>query len=230
MFKKVLMLIGVAALLAACQDSVSRNQNARILAVGDSLMSWNSSWGSSIPDVMQKELGETVVDRSISGAWMNTRKGYEDKSGVNIPYQYEEGDWDWVVVSGGGNDLLFGCGCGFCDKVLDRLISEDGLTGQIPDFFRRIRDDGAQVLYTGYLRSPNLLTPIEHCKAEGDELEARVARLASQEPGIVYASMQHIVPPGGISYFSADLIHPSRKSSRLMGERLAEIIRDFDGR
>lgn len=230
MFKNALFLVALLVGLAACQSAIPKDSQVRILAIGDSLMAWNSVFGSSIPQVIEKELKEPVIDRSVSGARILTRDFNPNKKGFAVPYQYEPGNWDWVVITGGGNDLLFGCGCGRCDKVLNQLISKDGMTGQIPDLFRRIRGDGARVLYSGYLRSPKLLTPIEHCKNDGDELEARIARLAGQEEGIVFASMAHIVPPGGLSYFAPDLIHPSRKSSRLIGERLARIIRDYDAK
>lgn len=225
-----IVLIFIAAFVAACQEQVSRNDGARILAVGDSLMAWNSAFGNSIPHVIEERLGEPVVDRSVRGAWMTVRNVDDPERGINIPQQYVPGDWDWVIVNGGGNDLLFGCGCGVCDGILDRMISKDGLSGQIPTFARRVRDNGARVLFTGYLRSPGLLTPIEHCKNEGDELEARLTRLAQQEDGIVFVSNKDVVPNGGITYFSPDLIHPSRKSSRIIGARLATVITDFDSR
>lgn len=42
----------------------------------------------------------------------------------------------------------------------------------------------------GYLRSAGIDTPIEHCKDEGDELEARIARLAARVEGVHYLSMR----------------------------------------
>ncbi|WP_425044794.1 SGNH/GDSL hydrolase family protein [Primorskyibacter sp. S87] len=230
MLKKLIVFGAVMAALASCQESVSRNESARILAIGDSLMTWNSTLGKSVPHVIEKELKEPVVDRAVSGAWMTTRNNGGDGKGFSIPYQYVEGDWDWVVINGGGNDLLFGCGCGKCDGVIDEMISEDGTTGQIPEFLRRVRDDGARVLYFGYLRSPGLLTPIEHCKNDGNELETRLVRFATEEEGVIFATMADVVPKGGLSYFSPDLIHPSRKSSRKIGQRLAEIITFYDTR
>ncbi|MFC3614731.1 SGNH/GDSL hydrolase family protein [Lutimaribacter marinistellae] len=230
MISRLLALLGLCAVLMGCQESVTRNEGARILAIGDSLMTWNSTTRRSVPHIIEKELGEPVVDRAVAGAWMTVREGADYDSGMAVPFQYVQGDWDWVIINGGGNDLLFGCGCGVCDGVLDRMISADGTTGQIPDLVRKIHADGAQVLYFGYLRSPNLLTPIEHCKDDGDELERRIARMAGQEEGIVFATMGHIVPPGGIRYFSPDLIHPSRRGSRAIGERLAKIIREYDTR
>ena len=161
---------------------------------------------------------------------MTVRDPENVEGGANIPNQYVPGEWDWVVINGGGNDLLFGCGCGRCSGMLDRMISSDGMSGQIPLLARRVRDDGARVLFTGYLRSPGLLTPIEHCKPAGDELEARLVKLASKEDGIVFVSNKDVVPSGGITYFSPDLIHPSRKSSRIIGRKLATVITQFDAR
>lgn len=212
-------------LAAGCQENVADNEGARILSVGDSLMAWNAFSGNSIPQVIEQHLGENVVDRSFSGARMLIGRASEDSSGnLSIPQQYVGGDWDWVVVNGGGNDLMFGCGCVACEGTLNRLISPDGSSGAIPDLVRKMRAGGARVLWFGYLRSPNLLTPIEHCKDEGDELDARLARLARRQDGLIFVPMSDVVPPGGLSYFSADLIHPSRKTSRLVGQRLAEVI------
>lgn len=227
---KVAIAVVLAGVLASCQESVTRNEGARILSVGDSLMAWNSLSGNSIPQIVEKELKESVVDRSFSGARMLIRGSEEESGNLSIPQQYEAGEWDWVIMNGGGNDLMFGCGCIACDGTLNRMISEDGMSGAIPDLVRQVHEDGAQVLYFGYLRSPKLITPIEHCKDEGDELDARLTKLASQQPGIVFVPMSDVVPPGGLSYFSPDLIHPSRKTSRLVGKRLAGVIELYDGR
>ncbi|NVO54469.1 SGNH/GDSL hydrolase family protein [Rhodobacteraceae bacterium B1Z28] len=189
-------------------------------------MAWNSTSGSSIPDVIEENIGAPVVDRTVSAAWLQTQFNAEGKPKTGVQAQFVEGNWNWAVVNGGGNDLMLGCGCMRCDAVLDNMISADGQSGQIPQFLRQIRSRGTRVIYVGYLRSPNLITPIEHCKSEGDEFEARIAKLAQQEDGITFASMQDVAHPGDPSYFSFDLIHPSRKSSRIIGERVAEIIKN----
>ncbi|WP_300068206.1 SGNH/GDSL hydrolase family protein [uncultured Ruegeria sp.] len=223
--RKLILLIGLLSCLLGCQEAPSSQPNAKIIVVGDSLMAWNSTSGSSIPDVIEKSVGSAVIDRTVPAAWLQTQFDADDRPKTGVQAQFVEGDWKWAIVNGGGNDLMLGCGCSRCDAVLDRMISVDGNSGQIPRFLRRIRDRGTQVIYVGYLRSPKLLTPIEHCKAEGDEFEARIARLAQQEQGITFVSNHDVARPGDASYFSFDLIHPSRKSSRIIGERIANVIR-----
>ncbi|WP_120636130.1 SGNH/GDSL hydrolase family protein [Ruegeria sp. EL01] len=223
--KKLIHLVGLLSCLLGCQEAPSSQPNAKIIAVGDSLMAWNSTSGSSIPDVVEKNIGSAVIDRTVSAAWLQTQFDTDGHPETGVQAQFVEGDWKWAIVNGGGNDLMLGCGCARCDAVLDRMISADGQSGQIPQFLRRIRDGGTQVIYVGYLRSPKLLTPIEHCKAEGDEFEARIARLAQQEQGITFVSNHDVARAGDASYFSFDLIHPSRKSSRIIGERVAKVIK-----
>lgn len=225
MFKKLFSALGLLGVLAGCQELPSHHPNAQVIAVGDSLMAWNATSGSSVPDVIEQSIGAPVVDRTVSAAWLQTQYDARGRAKTGVQAQFVEGDWAWAVVSGGGNDLLLGCGCIRCDAVINNMISADGQRGQIPDFLRQIRDRGTRVIYVGYLRSPNLITPIEHCKSEGDEFEARIAKLAQQDDGITFVSSQDIARPGDASYFSFDLIHPSRKSSRIIGERVAEIIK-----
>jgi len=225
MYGKLFLLIGLFAVLAGCQEIPSDHPKARVIAVGDSLMAWNATSGSSIPDVIEETLGAPVLDRAVSAAWLQTQFDEKGDPETGVQAQFVEGDWDWAVVNGGGNDLMLGCGCARCDATLDRLISKDGQSGQIPDFLQQIRNKGTRVVYVGYLRSPDLFTPIEHCKAEGDELDSRLAKLAQGDDGITFVSSQDVAQPGDASYFSFDLIHPSRKSSRIIGERVAHVIK-----
>ncbi|KIC43315.1 hypothetical protein RA27_08540 [Ruegeria sp. ANG-R] len=222
---RLLVLLGCLGLLSCCQEMPANAPDARIIAVGDSLLAWNATSGNSIPDVVERSIGEPVLDRSASAAWLRTGFGVDGSPESGVQAQFVPGEWDWAIVNGGGNDLMLGCGCIRCGGVISTMISEDGQRGQVPDFLRRIRDGGTQVIYVGYLRSPGLITPIEHCKDEGDEFEARITRLAQMEDGITFVSVQDVAHPGDASYFSFDLIHPSRKSSRIIGERIAQIIK-----
>ena len=107
---------------------------------------------------------------------------------------------------------------------MNKLISKDGTRGKIPSLMAKIRRSGAQVAYVGYLRSPGMGSPIEHCKDDGDELEARIAKLAARDEGIHLLSNQDLVKPGDRSYFAFDMIHPSVKASRMIAARLAALI------
>lgn len=221
-----LFLVALSALLlAGCGESPSSDFPSRILVVGDSMLATNRLNDQAVADEMETTLGEQVVDRSTIGARFFYPLPITGRLGMNISKQYVAGDWDWVIVNGGGNDLWLGCGCVLCNHKLDRLISKDGRNGRIPAFLSRLRQSGARVVYVGYLRSPGMGSPIEYCKDEGDELEARVARLAERDPGLFYLSLQDLVPEGDASYFRIDMIHPSAKASAEIGKRVAALIR-----
>lgn len=199
-------------------------QTGRILVIGDSLMAAHAVSGRSVAGYLRRLQGASVTDRSVLGARMIYRLPITGAMGLSIPAQFRGSGWDWVVMNGGGNDLWLGCGCNRCQRKLDRLIAVDGSTGEIPQLWARILRAGAQVIYAGYLRSPGIDTPIEHCKDEGDELEARIARLAARVEGVYYLSMQDLVPSGDLSYFALDRIHPSLKASGEIAARIAALL------
>jgi hypothetical protein len=107
---------------------------------------------------------------------------------------------------------------------MDRLISEDGRKGVIPGFVSKLRQDGAKVLYVGYLRSPGVGSPIEYCRDDGNELESRISQLAGLDAGVHFLSLADLVPNGDRSYHAIDMIHPSVKGSAEIGKRIAAVI------
>lgn len=211
--------------LAGCGDAPGRKPEARILVMGDSMLAWNGGTGQAISDSIAAELGEPVVDRSVIGARMIYWLPFSGAAGLNIPKQYRPGPWDWVVLNGGGNDLWLGCGCIACATRLDRLAAKDARSGAIPDLIRQLRDSGARVIYTGYLRSPGRMSPIDHCKEDGQELDRRISRLAKELDGVFFLSLDGVVAHGDLSYHAVDRIHPSVKGSREIGKKIADLIR-----
>ena len=215
----------VLLILAGCGQRVPGDTEARILMMGDSMLATHSLTGRSVSHIVEARIGEKVIDCAVPGARMIYALPITGAAGLNIPKQYRPGKWDWVVLNGGGNDLLLGCGCMFCNRKMEQLISEDGRRGAIPGFVSRLRQDGAQVLYVGYLRLPGLASPIKHCREEGDELEARIARLAELDAGVHFLSLADLVPHGDGSYHALDRIHPSVKGSAAIGKRIASMIK-----
>jgi len=213
-----------AVLLSGCAGPQPSSENARILAMGDSLMAWNSISRKSISDTVAETLGEPVVNRSVSAARIIYHLPVSGSAGMNIRKQYKAGNWDWIIVNGGGNDLWLGCGCFACDRKLDKLISKDGRKGAIPGMLSQFRQTGAKVIYVGYLRSPGVGSAIEHCREEGDILEQRIAELAETDSGIYFLSLHDLVPHGDRSYHAFDMIHPSIKASTAIGNKIAQII------
>lgn len=224
MKNRFLQLAAFVLFLSGCAETVTRNQNPRILTMGDSLLSWHAVSGHSVSDAIERLLDEPVIDRSVGGARIVYGLPISGAMGMNIGKQYTSGNWDWVVLNGGGNDLLFGCGCNICDRKINRLISGDGRYGEIPRLVSTLRRTGARVIYVGYLRSPGVGSPIESCKNEGDELERRINDMAIADEGVYFLSLAQMVPHGDRSYHGADMIHPSLKASSEIGKRVAEII------
>lgn len=220
----VFLLLALPLFLAGCTEAVPRDQNARILTMGDSMLAWHGGSRASVSDGVEQILSEPVVDRSVSGARVFYNLPVSGALGMHISQQYRPGNWDWVILNGGGNDLWLGCGCSWCDHKINRMISKDGSSGKIADLVTQIRNSGARVIYVGYLRSPGTGSMIEHCRDEGNELESRISRLAQKDPGVHFVSLQDMVPHGDRSFHAPDMIHPSQKGSRMIAERIAAII------
>lgn len=222
--KKMAFFLVSIAFISSCAESVRNNSESRILFMGDSLFAWNRASGRSVSDVVERALQEPVIDRSIVGARIIYPLPISGSLGMNIEKQYRVGNWDWVILNGGGNDLWLGCGCYKCDYKMNRMISYQGTSGQIPDLVRRIRSSGARVVYVGYLRSPGINSIIEGCRNEGDEFERRIQEMEKLDDGVFFVNLRGLVPFGDRSFFSFDMIHPSIKGSQAIGDRIAAVI------
>jgi len=225
MIAMTLLALGLAGAPARAQGQ----EETRILVMGDSLLAMHKLSGHPMSATLRRLTGASVTDRAIGGARYFYRLPISGAIGLNIRRQYRGGSWDWVVLAGGGNDLWFGCGCNRCARRMDRLISQDGWRGAIPGFLSRLRHDGARVIYVGYLRTPGVTSPIEHCADEGEEFDRRIARLAALDQGVHFVPLADMVPHGDLSYHAIDRIHPSIKASREIGARIASIIAAHTG-
>jgi lysophospholipase L1-like esterase len=208
-----------------CGEAVTSTTQSRILVLGDSMMASNSVVNGTVADGIEAALGEEVIDRSVIGARYFYLLPLSGAAGLRLDAQYRPGKWDFVVLNGGGNDLLFGCGCGKCDGVLNRLVSPDGRTGAIPTFIAKLRASGARVIYVGYLRNPGTATPVKACGPAGNELDRRLGRMAALDSGVDFLAMSDLVPNGDTSFHQFDRIHPSPKGSRAIAQRIAARIK-----
>lgn len=219
-------LLAIVLVVSGCGETVTRGEAPRILTMGDSLMASNTLTSHSVSDGIEAISGEVVIDRSVVGARMINSLPIVGVTGLNIARQYQPGNWEWIIVNGGGNDLWLGCGCFLCDRKMGRLLAPDGKTGEINRLVSDLRATGARVIYVGYLRSPGAGSPIEHCIDEGDELERRIARMANAQNGVFFLSLHDMVPEGDTSFHALDRIHPSRKASREIAKRINAIIEE----
>ena len=223
--RALLLLFSLLFTLSACSERSSSAKGAEIITLGDSLLASNVGDKRAVSNMIEAELGVPVLDRSVIGAQMHYILPISGALGMSIPKQFVPGPWKWVIINGGGNDLWLGCGGILCSGTLERLVAPDGGQGEIASLVRRIRATNARVIYVGYLRSPGFGSPIDHCKSLGDNMEARIERMAAKDDGVTFLSLKDLVPHGDKSYHSADRIHPSEKGSAEVGRRVAAIIR-----
>ena len=210
--------------IAACAPSGGERA---ILAIGDSIMSWNGDRG--IPEVAAASLGRPVSDKSRGGAHVTHPSRVAGALGFDVSRQYAGGSWDWVVLTGGGNDLRGDCATPRAAGTRDGLIGP-GLDGDIPALLARIRASGSRVAFIGYYHdataSPSGFAP---CQPEFDIINARLTELAADDPGLLFVDAGDAIDPDDRSLYARDLIHPSRRGSEAIGRALADAIRAAEG-
>ena len=187
-----------------------------VQAIGDSIFDWNDK--QSIPHVVGEKLNLPVVNNAIGGSKVIGDDG--------IPLQYEEGDWQWVLIDGGGNDLNEGCGCTdneVCNDIIDSIVAEDGSEGLIYDVVERIIADGHNVALLGYYEV-SVDSEFGNCNDELYILRQRYTNLASLFETAIFVDPTTVVRPDMTEAYDDDLVHPSIEGGRIVGELIAESI------
>ena len=204
-------------LLAACVSAAPPGPDA-ILAIGDSVMAWNGDRG--IPEAVAATLGRPVVDASRSGAHLTHPSGTAAALGFDVSRQFRGGGWDWVILTGGGNDLRGACGTPEARAITDGIVN-DRLRGDLPALVARIRSTGAKVAYVGYYdASRDGTTGFTACQPAFDAINARMTRLAARDPGLLVLDAGTVIDPSDRGLYAADLIHPSPRASAAIGRAL----------
>jgi lysophospholipase L1-like esterase len=193
--------------------------------MGDSILDWNAETCRSVPDVLAREHGKRVLSRAVSGAQVLAQR----EGRPAIPDQYQAGDWAWVVLDGGANDLNVECACDKCDGVLDRLVTRDLLAGEMVALLDRLVGDGARVLLLTYYRFPRggQYTPFAECPEEFDELNDRYRRLAEARRGVFLLDLRDVLSPETTSdAYALDQLHPNAHGGELIAAAVARALAD----
>jgi len=209
-----MVLITLLLMLAGCSFvPPSPDRDADVIVVGDSILAWHRGSGRSIPDAVEKATGLDVSNVSVSGARF--------LGAGNIPSQYVTGDWDWVIVDGGGNDLLPACGTPDATAILNALISPDGRSGAIPAFVNSAASGGIQVIVLGYYPVSDRGGPFQPCISVLDELAKRQTRLAAANPAVTFVDSGRVIGASDPASYAPDLVHPSPRGAALVGQLVA---------
>ncbi|SDY79675.1 Lysophospholipase L1 [Jannaschia faecimaris] len=212
--------------LSACVSAGSPPSDTSILAIGDSVMAWNGAQG--IPEAVQAQLGRPVLDEAQSAAHLTHPNGVAGALGFDITEQFAGDGWDWVILTGGGNDLRGNCRTAAEADILNGLISP-GLGGDIPDLIDRIRSTGAKVAFVGYYDGADAAsTGFTPCQGAFDTINARMTQLAARDAGLLFFDSGTVIDTADRSLYFRDLIHPSPRGSAVIGENLARAMQEFE--
>lgn len=207
----ILLLLGCVAHLCGRTPA----GDARILAVGDSVLAWNHRYCQSIPDWAAMAAGRPVRNEAENGAGLVG----------DVPYQYRSGDWDWVIVDGGANDVNWACPGPACAERMDRLVSKDGSTGVMAELVDRARADGARVILLRYYEVPGgAWYGFPGVHDEILEIGERYARLAASRDGVVLLDLRTLMSPDHPRAYAFDRVHPDPRSARRIGAVIARIV------
>lgn len=203
--------------------TLAARQGGDIIVIGDSIMAWNRFSGAAISDVLADQLEREVTALAVAGAQFDNSSALASAVGFDIQAQYPGGNWNWVVLNGGANDMGFGdCGCGDCSALVDRLISLDGRSGVIPAFLARVAQNKSKILWLGYYNSPG--TAFAGCADDLEALESRIKTYLSRTPDGYFVEGEAFLNKNDPSHFFRDQTHPSPKGSALLGTALARVI------
>ena len=217
-------LLGLTTVAAACggEDAVTpptTPSSAPMVAIGDSIMAWNSEAQASIPDVVGQRLSVEVENRSVGGAvFLDAAEG--------IPTQYVQSAWSWLILDGGGNDVNDGCECGDCRATLDALLSADGQSGAIASFIDQVRATGVKVAFVGYYVLPSgAAFGFDRCGDELSTMRTRASLMATSRDGVIFVDATQAVQATDLSMYDDDRVHPSVAGSAAVGALIADQIR-----
>lgn len=236
------LVLAAASLAAGCYESQcpeldtlpgspSSGEEATILAVGDSIMAMNGQLCLGVPGHTGLELGRYVQDHSVGGRRLDHPDSDDDITG-----QYEPGPWEWVLMTGGGNDMIQECQCNVeghdeqaCWDTLDSLVELETETGEIYDFLDLVRADeanAATVLLLGYYAfTETSVANFDGCNVYLPELNARYQTLAESEEDLAFLPTDELMDlDAHPERIWLDGIHPSVEGSQALGTLVAETI------
>jgi len=205
----------------SCPSASPIGTSLSVLAIGDSFFDFLVDEKQSIPDETYCALQSKGFDVSMT---MNAVGGTQIPDIIN-QYLSSTKKFDWVMMTGGGNDVNDQCDCGNCDAILDNRISSDSTSGLIPEFVTKtLLPNGHKVVYLLYPDLPDCASGgFENCADEIAILESRLDLLSSSNANFFVVKARDVIPIDP-SYFVPDCVHPNSLQSSLLGPYIAETI------
>ena len=205
--------IGIALLCGGCGELDRGSlKNAEIFVVGDSALEWHLWSNRSAPERMGEALNRPVYNAARSGQMVTEGLKY------SIPNQYIDGDWDWVVVNGGFNDLADLCRCDECP------VTQANIDAVLQSFVEERVEEGKRVVLWTYYDMPDNARELKRCNRAVQTLRSNQQKLAESHPDIIWVDGRKAVSVDNPKHYFRDNLHPSRLGAERMGKQIARAI------
>ena len=205
-------------LILACS---STNPTETLFAVGDSFLDFYAEDKQSIPHVAGETLGLNVKNNSISGALFTGEDG--------ISTQFEDAEWPWVLINGGGNDANEICNCEMScvADVLTEIASSDGSSGELVSLVDSAIENGSQVAIALYMPvHPEAGEDLARCGPALEVMTSRYQNIAASRPEAILIKASDIISVEDTpEAYHEDKIHPSIEGCRMIGEYVAQMMK-----
>ena len=159
-----------------------------------------------------------VVNRSVGGATLGCGEQNIGTADNCVPPQYEEQDWDFVLISAGANDILDSD----CQLSADDLISEDLSSGLMPKLLSQVLSQSKKVLLYGYFLPLDANGMVANCKSIYTLLQ-RYNSLGQMNDRVTFVDAGQAVQRTSPEYY-ADDIHPSEAGSAIIADLIADVV------
>ena len=200
-------------------------QPVEILAIGDSVLAWGAEDQTSIPHIAAEHLDLSVQNNATSGAYLSVEEaGGFGNGGGDIRSQYTAGDWTWLIMDGGANDINDECGCNECTENIEGMINADGTSGDLVVFIEQILSSGPMVaLMSYYTVSEEAEYGFHRCNDEVGLLQERYRALANRHDTLVLVDAALAISPDTtVSAYDDDQVHPSLDGRERIGTLFAD--------
>lgn len=139
----------------------------------------------------------------------------------------DDGFPEWLIFSEGMHDIM-GPATGKGRMNTSEVCSESApFTGRVPDYASRGIDNGTKVIIVGYTRGKSTSSVI---KSDQNELMNRYKAFAYATPGVFFVDNRWMdyYNDSLVDLFNCneDCAHPSEKGGHLIGQAIANVMRD----
>jgi lysophospholipase L1-like esterase len=200
----------------------------KILAVGDSFTAYYSKNVSgccqSYADYASIEIDEFIENDAVGGAQLSGGRY------LSIPQQYanamaENGPYDLVILSGGGNDLMKECPITSQPCSVACASKRQEIADEMDALITQMITDGSRVLLVaGVLLSNFSLAAGSQWYNECWLMDTSAQEYADSHPNVSYVSTRDLADPDNRADYGLDGVHPSISLNQKIGKRVGEKI------